>query len=157
MSTPDSSSIVICIGNELVADDAVGFEVFNRLGQINARLEYCSVGGIDMLQLLNGEENMVVVDAVQFGATPGTIHVIPWDSLPVNGSTAISAHGLGLRETVEIGRILYPDKMPEHITLIGVEGCCYNLPRENMTRAVADAIETTVFKVKEIVQGGNYG
>ena len=82
MPTTDPSTIIICIGNELIADDAVGFEIYNRLAGCSARLEYCSVGGIDMLPLLNGETDMIVVDAVQFGTLPGTIHVIPWDALP---------------------------------------------------------------------------
>lgn len=152
-------AIVICIGNELVADDAAGFEVFSRLteqGGHGARLEYCSVGGIDMLQLLEGETELIVVDAVQFDSPPGTIHVIPWDSLPL-ADTAISAHGLGLRETIEIGRLLYPEKMPRRITLVGIEGRCFNLTREHMTGEVAAALDTAVATVKELLEGSANG
>ena len=106
-----------------------------------------------MLPMLNGETDLIVVDAVQFGAMPGTIHVIPWDSLP-SANTAISAHGLGLRETIEIGKALYPQAMPEHITLIGIEGRCFNLTREFMSEEVCDAIDKAVATIKELVQGG---
>ena len=150
MSTPDRRTIIICIGNELIADDAVGFEVYNRLAGCNARLEYCSVGGIDILPLLDGETDMIVVDAVQFGTQPGTIHVIPWDSLPCD-SSAISSHGLGLRETIEIGAILYPGTMPERITLVGIEGHCFNRTREYMTDEVRDAIDRAVTTIVELV------
>lgn len=138
MSTPDRRTIVICIGNELIADDAVGFEIYNRLAGCSARVEFCSVGGIDILPLLDGETDMIVVDAVQFGSLPGTLHVIPWDCLPLS-SSAISSHGLGLRETIEIGEVLYPGTMPDRITLVGIEGRCFDRTREYMTREVQAA------------------
>lgn len=154
MSSSNRRTIIICIGNELIADDAVGFEIYHRLAGCNARLEFCGVGGIDMLPLLNGESDLIVVDSVQFGAAPGTIHVIPWDTLP--GSTsALSAHGLGLRETIEIGRILYPGEIPERITLVGIEGRCFNRTREYMTREVQDAIGTAVSTIEELAARGH--
>lgn len=153
MPPEDCRTIIICIGNELIADDAVGFEIFNRLSGSNARLEYCSVGGIDMLPLLDGETDMIVVDAVQFGAEPGTIHVVPWDQLP-GSSSAISAHGLGLRETIEIGSLLYPQSMPERITLVGIEGRCFNLTRDYMTAEVQSAIEPAVLIIEGIIARG---
>lgn len=153
MSAPDRRTIIVCIGNELIADDAVGFEVFNRLTGCPARLEFCGVGGIDMLPLLEGETDMIVVDAVQFGAQPGTIHVLPWETLP-HSSSAISAHGLGLRETIEIGTILYPEKMPQRVTLVGIEGRCFNRTRDCMTAEVQGAIDTAVTTIEKILQQG---
>lgn len=159
MSTANCRTIIICIGNELIADDAVGFEIYNRLeghtAGDKARLEYCGVGGIDMLPLLEGETDLIVVDAVQFGAAPGTIHVMPWDSLPEN-SSAISAHGLGLRETIEIGKLLYPQVMPERITLVGIEGRCFNRTREFMTGEVQGAIATAVKTIEELMKKTSY-
>jgi hydrogenase maturation protease len=154
MPPADRRTIIICIGNELIADDAVGFEIYNRLAGCNARLEFCGVGGIDILPLLEGETDLIVVDAVQLGALPGTIHVIPWDSLP-RSSSAISAHGLGLRETIEIGKTLYPQSMPERIMLVGIEGRCFNRTREYMSSEVQDAIGRAVTTIEELLQGGN--
>lgn len=156
MHNSHSRAIVICIGNELVADDAAGFEVHRRLSDCGARLEFCGVGGIDVLQLLEGETDLIVVDAVQLGAPPGTIHVIPWDTLPIADS-AVSAHGLGLREIIEIGRLLYPEKIPQRITLVGIEGRCFNLTREHMTDEVAAALDQAVATVKELLGGGTNG
>ena len=158
MPSEDRRTVVICIGNELVADDAAGYEVYGRLVplQLAARVRCCGVGGIDVLALLQGETDLIVVDAVQLGAAPGTVHVIPWHLLPENGAE-ISAHGLGLRETIEIGRILYPDQIPERGTLVGIEGRCFNRTREYMSREVSQAIDVAVATVKELVQGGAHG
>lgn len=151
MPTPDRRTIIICIGNELIADDAVGFEIYKQLEGCDARLEFCGVGGIDILPLLDGEKEMIVVDAVQFGEPPGTIHVIPWDSLP-RSSRGISSHGLGLRETIEIGNTLYPQTMPERVTLVGIEGRCFNRTREYMSSEVHDAIGRAVTTIEELMK-----
>lgn len=153
MHATDRSTVVVCIGNELIADDAAGYEVFRRLAPVQARVEYLGVGGIDLLPLLDGETDLIVVDAVQMGAPPGTVHVIPWELLPQSDSE-ISAHGLGLRESIEIGRILWPERIPERVTLVGIEGRCFNRTREFMTRAVAGAIDGAVVTVRGLVQGG---
>lgn len=146
-------AIVVCIGNELVADDAAGFEVYQRLAPLPARLEYLGVGGFDLIPLLQGEKHLVVVDAVQLGEAPGTVHVIPWRLLPEAGAE-ISAHGVGLKETIEIGRLLFPEQMPERVTLVGIEGRCFNRTREFMTGAVAGAIDNAVAAVRRLVHGG---
>jgi len=154
MPAPDDRTIVVCIGNELVADDAAGFEVYRRLAPIAARLEYRALGGIDLLSLFQGERQLLVVDAVQLGAPPGTLHLIPWEELPENDSQ-ISAHGLGLRETIAIGRIICPWQVPERVTLIGIEGRCFDRTREFMTREVSRAIDGAVALVRRLVhQGG---
>lgn len=157
MHPPDRRTIIICIGNELIADDAVGFEVHKHLAvscdDPNVRLLYCGVGGIDLLPLFEGESDLIVVDAVQLGAEPGTIHVLPWHELP-SGSSAISAHGLGLRETIEIGRTLYPENMPDRITLVGIEGRCFNRTREFMSVEVEAAVDRAALKIEELIARG---
>jgi len=149
----DGPVLIVCIGNELIADDAVGFEVFNKLQsqQLNGvRLEYVGVGGIALLDYLQGNEAaLIVVDAVQFGAPPGTIHQLSWDEVPNNGNKAISAHGIGLRESMEVGRILCPEKIPAIILLIGIEGRCFNQTREAMTPATAAAVDDAAALIQQ--------
>lgn len=144
-----SAALVVCIGNELVADDAVGHEVYQRLAAMKlpegTRVEYTGVGGISLLDRLTGEEELlIVVDAVQFGAPAGTIHCIPWDTIPSCGNSAISAHGIGIRETMQVGQLLYPEKLPQEILLIGIEGRCFNRMKEFMTPETAGAVDKAV-------------
>lgn len=148
--------LIVCIGNDLVADDAAGHEVYLRLQRMalpgTFRLEYAAVGGIALLDRLTGEEGtMIVVDAVQFGAPPGTIHCIPWDELPVRQAGALAGHDLGLKETIEIGKLLYREKLPPHILLVGIEGRCFNLTREAMTPETAAAIDDAVLLIQKLL------
>lgn len=145
-----AQALVVCIGNELVADDAVGHAVFTQLAELglpgNVRLEYCGVGGIALLELLTGQEElMIVVDAVQLGDPIGTVRLWSWDELPVlEGGSAISAHGIGLKDTLVIGRTLYPERMPRQILLVGVEGRCFDQLGSAMSPEVAAAVPLAV-------------
>ncbi len=145
MAQSAGATLVVCIGNELIADDAVGYEVYQKLLGMElpreTRVEYSGVGGLSLLDRLTGYERfMIVVDAVQFGAPPGTIHCISWEDLPSCCNTAISAHGIGLKETIEVGKILCPEKLPAQIVLIGIEGQCFNQMRDFMTPETAAAL-----------------
>ena len=145
------SVLVVCIGNELVADDAIGYEVYKRLHTMDlpegSRIEFVGVGGIALLDLLRGDElTLIVVDAVHFGATPGTLHCFSWDNVPFCSNPVISVHGIGLKETIDIGRILYPEKIPQEILLVGIEGRCFNKMRDAMTPATeAAAVDATLY------------
>lgn len=138
-------ALVVCIGNELVADDAVGHELYRLLKAerlpAEVRIEFCGVGGIALLELLTGQEELLlVVDAVQFGSPPGSVHCLAWDQLPAMDGNAISAHGIGLKDTISIGQTLYPERMPRQVLLVGVEGCCFDQLGGVMTTEVAAAL-----------------
>lgn len=157
------SVLVVCIGNELVADDAVGHAVYSELSKLTlpegARLEYCGVGGIALLDYLTGsDELMIVVDAVQLGALPGTVHIMEWDSLaPVAEGAAVSAHGLGLKDTISIGMALYPDMMPGKTLLVGIEGRCFDELGGPMTPEVAAAVNPAVMAVLSELDNSLHG
>lgn len=162
---PDSTVggvLVACIGNELVADDALGFEVYNALGALSLPrgvvLHYASVGGLSLMDhLVDGYSDVIIVDAVRFGAPVGTIHCLRWDELPDFSHGAVSGHTIGLRDTVEIARLLYPEKVPGNILLVGVEGRCFDRPREAMSPEVAGAISPTVAHIRKLIHLSNEG
>jgi hydrogenase maturation protease len=145
--------LVVCVGNALVGDDAVGCAVHERLASRRlpegVRLELLGVGGLRLLDLLDGEETLVAVDAVQLGAAPGTVHAVALADLPAP-LHAVTSHGLGLREAVEVGRRLYPERMPGRVFLVGVEGRSFDRVGEGMTPPVAAAVEAAADRVLEL-------
>lgn len=144
---------MICVGNALVGDDAVGCAIFERLvGSPLPRcvgLELLGVGGIGLLDRLSGEEALVMVDAVQFGATAGTVHVLARADLPP-AVRPVTSHGIGLREAIELGEILFPERVPATAFLVGVEGRQFDRVGEGMTPAVAAAVEPAVRHVLDL-------
>ena len=146
-----SSALVVCIGNDLVADDGVGKAVYKELElsrlPSGTRLSYLGLGGIDLLEELNGEDRLVVVDAVQLGSAPGTVHILDWAGLPYMEPRPVSGHGIGIREAIEVGRRLYPERAPQHIHLVGIEGKCFDQLGQGLTSEVEAAVPAAVAAV----------
>jgi hydrogenase maturation protease len=137
-------SLVLCVGNDLVADDAAGCHVHERLQEAilppGTRTKFLGLGGLAILDHLEGEDNLVLVDAVSLGAPAGTVHVLAWDDLPCVYATPVSLHGIGLREAIEVGKRLMPEAMPRRVVLVGIEGRCFDLVGHPLTPEVAAAI-----------------
>jgi hydrogenase maturation protease len=71
--------IVACVGNVLRRDDGFGYAVAERLGDLPVGVEVVEsgIGGIALLQeLLRGCDGLIIVDAVQRDAAPGTLFAI---------------------------------------------------------------------------------
>jgi hydrogenase maturation protease len=138
------TALVVCIGNELAADDAAGGAVFHHLCArglpANVRLEQLGTGGLALLDCLDGEPTLIIVDAVQLGAEPGTVHVLEWDQVPVPPRTGVTAHSIGVREAIETGRLVCPERMPAHVVLVGIEGATFDQLGGPMTPSVAAAV-----------------
>lgn len=155
MKVAAGGTIIACVGNSLAGDDAAGSAVYDALAlrplPPGTRLRLLGLGGIALLDDLQGDACLIVVDAVQLGAAPGTVHVLPWDAIPEAGGAAVSLHGLGIRETITIGRTLYPEIMPQRIVLVGIEGQCFNQLGAEMTPTVAEAIDGAVVQVMNLI------
>ena len=71
--------LVACVGNVLRRDDGFGYAVAARLSGVPDGVEVLEsgIGGIPVLQeLMRGCDGLVLVDAVDRGAPPGTLFVI---------------------------------------------------------------------------------
>jgi len=139
-----SRVLVACIGNSLVADDAVGPAVYERVAASplpgGVRIALLGVGGLALLDALQGERILLVVDAVRFGAAPGTIHVLDWEDIPGAPGLPVTAHGIGVREAIDIGRLVGDRRVPDKVTLVAVEGRCFDGIGEPMAPEVAAAV-----------------
>ncbi len=146
-------ALVVCVGNSLVGDDAAGCAVYERLAREplpgGARLLLLGVGGVSLLECLQGEKVLIVVDAVQLGGSPGTIHILDWDELPQRGPAAASAHAIGLREAIALGRLLSPEAMPRKVLLVGIEGASFDTVGAAMTPDVIASVEKSAIEVRK--------
>jgi hydrogenase maturation protease len=110
------------LGNELLADDALGIlvarEVRRRLGP-EADVVESSESGFRLLDAIEGATRLLVVDTVTAGGVePGTIYTFLPDRVP-RGAPAVP-HGLGLFETLALGRLLGL-AVPETVAMVLVE------------------------------------
>lgn len=118
--------LVIGVGNSLRGDDATGLEIARRL---RARVEGTGIAvhehegeTLALLDIWDGADAVVLVDATRTGAAPGTIHRVDATSAPIpvplRGSS--STHAVGVGEAIELARALH--RLPAHVILFGAEG-----------------------------------
>jgi hydrogenase maturation protease len=115
------TALVLGIGNDWRGDDDAGLEVARRLREAGLRALEQTGDPATLLDAWNGEDHVILVDAVRSGAAPGTIHRL--DARAVCLPAALfgaSTHGVGVAEAIELARCL--GRLPERLELYGIEG-----------------------------------
>jgi hydrogenase maturation protease len=133
---------VIGLGNDWRRDDGAGLEVARRLGGVQLSGE-----PIGLIEVLDGEDEVVLVDAVRSGADPGTVHVFEAgaEPLPATLFGATSTHTLGLAEAVELARSL--GRLPRRVLVYGIEGADFAFGK-GLTPPVAGAAAAVIEEVE---------
>ncbi len=141
-------TLVIGLGNPLITDDSVGLRVVERLKPLLADRADIKVsedywGGLRLMERMIGFDRAVVVDAIQTGAPPGTIHRLTPDGIATQRSA--SAHDVNLSTALAFGRQAGAH-LPENdrIQLIGIEAEDVLTFCEKCTPAVEAAISPAV-------------
>jgi len=120
------SVAVIGVGNALRHDDAAGLEIVRRL---RARAQAAKIAVYEqegetlaLLDMWEGVDAVVLVDAVRCGGAPGSICRLDATSAPIparlRGSS--STHAVGVGDAIELARALH--RLPKRVVLVGVEG-----------------------------------
>ena len=131
-SAPDR--LVIGLGNAARGDDAAGLIAARRLGGLEHEGD-----PLALLDLWEGAELALVIDAVSSGAEPGAIHRFDAGAgpLPVRMRSSTSTHAIGLGEAIELARAL--GRLPARLTVYGIEG-----ERFGAGTALTPAVEAAV-------------
>ncbi|MEE8355863.1 MAG: hydrogenase maturation protease [Anaerolineales bacterium] len=145
------------IGQSMRGDDEVGLEIVRRwldshIADFPKSIEagLLESPGLTLLGEIAGRDAAILVDAVQSGAPPGTLHQLSEDDLLNFGEGTNSAHGWGAAETLSLGRQLAPEDLPEKIILIGVEAVQFELG-EGLSPAVRGAIPKAVDMINRVL------
>ena len=125
-----SETLILGIGNTLLTDEGAGIHVLELLRQRHADALADVPGGVELLDggtlsfsLLAwvGEcRNLIVLDAAQLNADPGTVEV--FDGAEMDrfiGSVKRSPHEVSLLDLLDIARLT--DSLPTHRALVGIQ------------------------------------
>jgi hydrogenase maturation protease len=148
-------TLVIGLGNPLVTDDSVGLRVVAALKPLLADHTDVEVaedhwGGLRLMERMIGFDRAIVVDAIQTGSAPGTIHLLTPDGIATQRSA--SAHDVNLPTALEFGRRAgahLPDN--RQIQLVGIEAEDTLTFGERCTPAVQAAIPQAVEAVLRVL------
>lgn len=114
---------ILGLGNLMRTDDAAGMLAVRRLtedGRLSHEIEVIEGGtlGLDLLHAVYGVSHLLVLDAVDTGAVPGTVAKFVGQELS-DLPTSKSVHLLGLSDLINVLRLM--EALPMDIVLLGVQ------------------------------------
>jgi hydrogenase maturation protease len=145
--------VVIGCGNEHRQDDGVGRAVARALRPLlagDARVVESDGEATGLLDLWEGEELVVVVDAVQSGSPPGTVRRMEVGDRALPAPLgASSTHSLSLAQGIELGRSL--GRLPKRLVIYAVEAERLAIG-VGLSPAVARSLPEVISKVEDEVR-----
>lgn len=125
MSRADGPVLLLGIGNLLMRDEGVGIQVVRALEDPGfglppgTRVVDGGTLGLDLLPLIDDARAVVLVDAVDIGAAPGTVAVLR--GMEIGGALGghISPHQVGIGDLLAVARLT--GVLPERVALVGVQ------------------------------------
>ncbi|MHC4974626.1 MAG: hydrogenase maturation protease [Planctomycetota bacterium] len=146
------SARLLCLGNDLLADDAFGYVAAEELRKrmpADVEVVFAANTGFGLIDHLGQATLLVVIDTLVSGsAEPGTVYVLEEDDFQsVQGG---SPHYIGLFETLALGRKLEM-AVPDRLVIVAVEGSDNMTLGGEMHPAVRAALPVVLAKVSELV------
>jgi len=147
----DDRILVLGIGNILWADEGFGVRVVEALAEghdLPARVTLLDGGtqGLYLLPYLEDADAVVVVDAIDYGFAPGTLHVIRGEAVPaVLAARKLSLHQTGFQELLAL--MALRGRPPTRLVLVGVQPARLDDYGGGLTEAVAAQVAPAVATV----------
>jgi hydrogenase maturation protease len=145
---------IVGVGNLLLGDEGFGVHVINKLKDCrlpeNVKVYECGTGALSLLNVLEGFEKAIILDAVKLGGKPGTVYSFKLDEDELNDGLMkiLSLHELNFAIAIKIGKKAY--KLPKEIIVIGVEPKAIK-PSLHLTSEVKKSVSKVIHLIlKEI-------
>lgn len=147
---------VIGIGNPLAGDDGAGIETVRLLKRSicdeRVRCMTCERGGLDLLDLIAGYDEVVLVDAAKTGHNaPGAISTARIQRpFPATGS--LSLHTIQLQALLGFGTMIGLS-MPEAVTVFAIETADPATFHEGCSSVIQQAVVHVVNGIQTHLEG----
>jgi hydrogenase maturation protease len=150
-------TLVLGLGNILLRDEGVGVRVVERLQalyRLPPGVQVVDGGtlGLDLMAYLEAADRLLVIDAVDIGAEPGTLAHLEGTEVPAFLSVKLSPHQMGLSDLLAAARLR--DVYPEEVILWGVQPAAIDVGLD-LSPVVAAQVDVLVEKaLAELHQWG---
>jgi len=143
------TTLVIGVGNRFRGDDGIGLVVAERLCADcppGAEIALSSGEAAELMDLWEGRDSVIIVDAAKSNALAGTIHTVEVDrdELPLDVFQA-STHTFGLAQAIELARAL--NRLPRCMIVYGIEGVDFDHGK-TLSPPVAAVVEFVAAKIR---------
>ncbi len=119
MTEEAEHTLVLGLGNPLMGDDGLGLRALARLRQEWAveGVELVDGGtwGMNLLPLIEDAGRVLLLDAIDVGAAPGTLVELERDQIPRLFARKLSPHEIDLREVLALAELR--GTLPETVAL----------------------------------------
>jgi hydrogenase maturation protease len=147
-------TLILGVGNVLLADEAAGPETVRRLEAQSApdgSIEFLDGGTLSftLAAPIGDCRQLVVVDAAAMGEAPGTVRVFEGEAMDRQlARHATSVHEVSLSELLDMARLT--DTLPPRRALVGIEPQLVDWG-DGLTPAVESAIPLAIARIRELL------
>jgi hydrogenase maturation protease len=148
-------TVVIGLGNPLMGDDGLGLAALARLTDqwsLPADVELVDGGtwGMNLLPVIEDAGRVILMDAINTGAPPGTPQYLSREQLPRYLATKISPHQVDLHDVLALAELR--GTLPDDTVAIGAQPERVEMIAE-LTPAVAAQVDGVVARVIAALEG----
>lgn len=137
---------IITLGNIFRKDDSIGCLLGKRIRKEIDVIDG-GAGSLNLMSVISEYDAIVFIDAIEFGGNPGDVEV--FDVNEINGERFVSTHAPGVREIVELSKILYGK--PKDVVVIGIQPLDVS-PGRGLSREMNKKLEEIIEKVEELLE-----
>lgn len=144
---------VVGIGQPVAGDDGVGHAVLDALAAQDlpddvelVRLREASA----LLPLLEQAGDVIIVDALVGAGDTGRVVVLETHELSSRALSAVSSHGLGVVQALELARALGSEA--PRVRFVGVRITAPSAYRQGLSDAIAKAVPTAVERILSLAE-----
>lgn len=148
-----SKVLVLGLGNPVLGDDSVGWQVAAHLSpELDCEIDCLAVGGLRLMERMIGYQKVILIDAMLTGKnSPGSITCFTLDDLPdFTAGHLSSIHDASLPAALKLGSSLGA-VLPEKMIIVGIEAQSISEFTESLTPPVARAVPEAARLVTEIL------
>ena len=144
-------TLILGVGNYLQQDDGLSVHTIERLLNDERLPEDVNVVdggtcGLDLLQYLEGVQNLILLDAIHAHREPGTIIRLTGEEVPAYFAMKISPHDIGLPDLMATAKLR--DLYPEQVVVLGIEPETIDFGIE-LSHTVAEQIDNFINQILE--------
>ncbi|PLY10970.1 MAG: HyaD/HybD family hydrogenase maturation endopeptidase [Desulfuromonas sp.] len=118
------SILVLGLGNIIMTDDGVGGRAVETLRARftfprGVRIEDGGTLGLDLLPMFEGVDRLLIIDALEMDAAPGTLLRLEGDEVPRALASKVSVHQMGIQDLLAVAEL--QGHLPQELVVWGVQ------------------------------------
>jgi hydrogenase maturation protease len=161
LTAANKQVLALGLGNTLLADDGVGVHVVRRLAADATTPPWIravdgGTMGFRLTSILHDADDLLIIDAADFAAAPGTIRVLDGEALAAAAARTqrTSAHEAGLADLFMLLRL--EDYAPRHLAVLAIQPLTIDWGEE-LSAPVAKSVDSACMFVRRISTGWRCG